>query len=290
MRVGLFPGQGVSAATVSEVLSEDAPFVAEATEIMGYDLPSRVASFAQRDESMPTSLAQPAIFVASLISWWRAQEAGSSFDYLAGHSLGEYPALVASGSIAPKDALRGVKVRAGATDETARSVGGGMAAVMKLDLDEVERIAGAAQLWVANDNAPGQVVLSGDRRALDEAARAVETAGGRWTDLDVSGPFHSPAMEADAPPLEAALQGVDIKPPRIPVISNVTARPHGSPDEIRELLVRQLTHRVRFRESLEWMWGQGVREYEDLGPGEVAAGLARRTFRELESSEVVASV
>lgn len=290
MRVGLFPGQGVPADMIFEALPEDASLLEDASGVAGYDIRERVRSFAERGVALPTAVAQPAMFVGSLVSWSRAQDSDASFDYLAGHSLGEYPALVAAGSMTAMDALRGVMVRAEAMDETARSLNGGMAAVMKLGLEDVERIADENGVSVANDNAPGQIVLSGERERLRTASRAVEEAGGRWIGLDVSGPFHSADMAADAPALGEALRQVEINAPRIPVISNVTARPHSEPEEIRALLVQQLTGRVRFRESLEYLWEQGVREFEDLGPGDVVGGLAKRTFRELERTEVSAGV
>jgi [acyl-carrier-protein] S-malonyltransferase len=139
---------------------------------------------------------------------------------------------------------------------------------------------------LANDNAPGQVVLSGGEDALAEAAGSARSAGGRAVLLEVSGPFHTPALEPAVPPLTDILESIEITHPRIPVISNVTARPHGDPDEIRKLLVQQMLARVRFRESLVWLWNEGARDYRDLGPGLVAGGLAKKTFSELQKHAV----
>jgi [acyl-carrier-protein] S-malonyltransferase len=114
----------------------------------------------------------------------------------------------------------------------------------------------------------------------------VRSAGGRAVLLEVSGPFHTPALEPAVPALTEVLESIEIRTPRISVISNVTARPHSDPGEIRSLLVEQMLSRVRFRESLEWLWHEGTRDYRDLGPGLVAAGLAKKTFNELETHAV----
>ena len=283
MKAGLFPGQGISAREVLGALDPGDPLLGGAHEILGHDPRAEVARCAEEDDNeLPTSLAQPALFGAGLAGWRRAQEEGKRFHYLAGHSLGEYTALVAAGAVPPEDALEGVKVRAEAMQDSSRTFPGGMAAVLKVDLPRAEEIAEQCGVYVANDNSPGQVVLSGPRDGLDRARGLVTQERGRWIDLKVSGAFHSPAMADDAEPLARVLDKAEIAEPAIPVISNVTARPHGGPDEIRARLVEQLTSRVRFRESLEWLWDQGVRDYEDLGPGNVAGGLARRTFRSLE--------
>ena len=289
MRVGLFPGQGIRPGEILEALPPGDPFLEVAGEVLGYDLRSRVEFGARgRESKLPTSIAQPALFAAGVIAWRRVEESGATFDYLAGHSVGEYTALVAAGSLPPEDALRVVKARAEGMHAAGRATSGAMAAILKLDLDVVERIAEKVGVAVANDNAPGQVVLSGSEDALAQASGEARSVGGRALLLDVSGPFHSPAMAEGATALKAELERVSISNPRIPVVSNVSARPYRDPAEIRALLVRQVTERVRFRESLEWLYRQGVREFEDLGPGRVAAGLAEKTFAALQQTEVAA--
>ena len=287
MRVGLFPGQGVPAATVLDALSTDDPLVTGAAGMLGYDLRRRVEIAARRKgATLPTVVAQPAIFVAGVSSWRRAGDERRSVDFLAGHSLGEYTALVCGESMGFEDALSVVQARAEAMEAAARSSPGGMAAVLGLDLDDVEAIARRAGAVVANDNSPGQVVLSGTDAALSEAAGLVRAAGARSVLLEVAGPFHTDAMAPAVARVEDALERVEVHDPRTPVVSNVTARPYRSTDDIRRLLVQQVTHRVRFRESAEWLWSQGVRDFDDFGPGRVAAGLVQKTFRTLESSEV----
>jgi [acyl-carrier-protein] S-malonyltransferase len=287
LRVGLFPGQGVPALKVLNALSADDPLVATASEVVGFDVRRRVEIAARRKgASLPTVVAQPAIFVAGVSSLHRARDGQPTFDFLAGHSLGEYTALVAGGALDFEDALALVKARAEAMETAARSSPGAMAAVLGLDLAEVESIAGRAGAMVANDNAPGQVVVSGTEDALARTAALVRAAGARSVLLEVAGPFHTGSMAPASSALSDALDRVHVRMPSTPVVSNVTAKPYGSAEEIKELLIRQPTERVRFRESLEWVWGRGAREFHDLGPGTVVANLAQKTFRALEKSEV----
>jgi malonyl CoA-acyl carrier protein transacylase len=290
-RVALFPGQGIPARTVLESLPEGHELMGRAEEILGYELRKRVEIAARRKGAViPTALAQPAIFVASLIGYERAVEAGERFDAIAGHSLGEYPALVAGEAMSFEAALSVVQVRGDAMDRAARIAPGGMIAVLGLGEDDVERIRVTADLSVANDNAPGQVVLSGPEEQLTVAAGLAKSLGGRSVLLQVQGPFHTSAMAPAVKELEDALDHVEVRSPRLPVISNVSARPYKAPGEIRKLLVLQLVYRVRFRECLEWVWSRGVRDYVDVGPGDVAAGLAQRTFRNLQQNEEAVGV
>jgi malonyl CoA-acyl carrier protein transacylase len=289
LKVGLFPGQGIEASAVAAGLVEADDLLEKARKTLGFDIGASVFRLARNGKSaLPTSIAQPAIVIASLASWNRSCEEGMSVSYLAGHSLGEYSALIASRAISFKDGMRVLAVRAGAMQRAGRRVSGGMAAVLKLDKEVVESIANDYDVDVANDNAPGQVVLSGQEQQLAAAAAAARKAGGRSVLLGVSGPFHSRHMFGAAAALEEALDGVVIRSPRIPVISNVSARPYRAPGEIRRLLIEQMTHRVRFREGMEWLWSEGVREYHDFGPGDVVGGLARRTFANCSKNEEVA--
>lgn len=279
MNAGLFPGQGIPARTVADALGAGDPLLDAASAVLGYDLRRKVEIAGRRKGGMlPTAVAQPAIFTASVIAFERHRIQGRRYDFMAGHSLGEYAALVAADSLAFEPALRCVSVRAEAMQSASRAAAGGMAVVLGLPLDAVEDIAEAIGVRVANDNAPGQVVLAGAEEALADAAAAVRAARGRSVLLEVSGPFHTVAMAPAEAPLRAALERVEIRRPRVPVISNVTARPHGGPGEIARLLVEQLSRPVRWRESLEWLWDQGVRGCDDMGPGRIVAGLAERTW------------
>jgi [acyl-carrier-protein] S-malonyltransferase len=286
MIVALFPGQGIPARSVLEALSPDDPLLDTASRVLGYEVRRKVEIAARRKGAMlPTSLAQPAIFTASLIEYFRAGR--PDYDYLLGHSLGEYAALVAADAVGFEDALRCVAVRAAGMQNASRDAHGGMAAVLGLDLETTEDIAARVGVDVANDNAPEQTVLAGSERALAEAAAIVRSRGGRSVLLEVSGPFHTGAMEPAAPALRSALAETDLRTPRLPVLSNVTARPHGEPHVIADLLVQQLSTRVRFRESLEWLWDQGVSDFDDLGPGRVVGGLAQRCFASLRRGVTV---
>lgn len=289
-KVGLFPGQGIPAGTVHAALPKDAPELAAARSVLGYDLRRRVEIAARRKgATLPTAVAQPAIFVAGIISLRTAGPRVSGHGYVAGHSLGEYTALVAAGALSFQDGLRAVGTRAEAMEAAGKAFPGTMAAVIGLDLATVEDLARRSGVEVANDNAPGQVVLAGPEEALAEAAGLVRAEGARSVLLQVSGPFHSAGMAPAEEALRHALEDIEILSPSVPVISNVTARPHGDATEIRRLLVAQLTSRVRFRESLEWLHAQGAREFDDIGPGKVVEGLAQRTFQALETEEIPAN-
>ena len=289
MNAGLFPGQGLPARAGLEALPKSDERLSTAREILGLDLRRRVEIASRRNgATLPTLIAQPAIFVAGIIALRRGEAEGRKWDCFAGHSLGEYTALVAGSSLSFENALIVVRARAEAMEEAGKAAPGGMAAVLGLDLDVVDDIATRSGIVVANDNAPGQVVLSGSEEGLAQAAGLVRSAGARSVLLDVSGPFHSPAMAAAAERLAEALERVEVKRPRVPVVSNVTARPHGAGHEIRSSLVEQLTHRVRFRESLEWLVRRGMDDFDDLGPGRIVAGLATRTARALRQTEVTA--
>lgn len=289
MRVGLFPGQGITARVVDKALPDRDPLLSVANEILGFDVKKKTSIAARRPTAtLPTSLAQPVIFTAGLIAWRNARDEGATWEFLAGHSLGEYAALVAAESIAFEDGLRAVAVRGEAMQEAARAHPGGMAAVLGLGFDDVVEIARDAGVAVANDNAPGQVVLSGAEAGLATAAQLARAKGGRTVLLDVAGPFHTISMAPAAPALKEVLDDITIRPPRVTVVSNVTARPHRSPEDIRTLLIQQLTDPVHFRQSLEWLWEQGARDYVDFGPGAVAAGLAQKTFDHLNKMKEAA--
>lgn len=277
MRAALFPGQGVDATTLLDAL-DGAPLLERANEAAGRDIAGAIARLLDRAKPVvPTDVAQPALLVAGLAAHERELSKGAGFDFYAGHSVGEYAALAAAGAIAPLDALELVCVRGRATRAAARASGGGMAAVKGVTLEELEAMCERAGAVVANDNSPAQLVLSGPDDALAEVAGLVRAAGGRCLLLAVEGAFHSPAVRAAASELRDALDHVDIRMPAATVVSNVTARPYRSPGEVRSLLVRQLTERVRFRESIEWIAAAGATEFVDLGPGRVTGKLADAT-------------
>ncbi len=275
MRAGLFPGQGLEPAVVLGALPERHPLLEHADRLLEYDLRRAVQRVARRSHSvLPTDVAQPAIFVAGLIAYELATEEGTSFDYLAGHSLGEYTALVAAGAIPFSHGLRLVATRGAGMKRAASLSEGGMAAVMGLSIAQVEAVGIQAGVTFANDNSPRQAVLSGRTDALTRVARIARTFGGRTILLPVDGAYHSVAMAPAETQLAEALEITDIRSPRLPVVSNISAAPYRAPGEIRKLLLEQLTHKVRFRESIEWLADNGVTEFVDLGPGRVVGRLA----------------
>lgn len=278
MRAGLFPGQGVDAAAVLEAL-DGAPLLERANEMTGFDLVAAIERQLRRPRPvLPTEVAQPALFVAGLAAHERHVATSGPFDVYAGHSVGEYAALAAAGALPAEEALRLVCVRGRAMRDAARAAGGGMAAVKGVAPEELDEMSAEAGVVVANDNSPAQLVASGPDDALAEIAQLVRARGGRCLLLAVEGAFHSPAMASAAGALADALDHVELRIPAARVVSNVTARPYRAPGEIRKLLVRQLTERVRFRESIEWIAGAGVTELVDLGPGRVAGKLADATL------------
>jgi malonyl CoA-acyl carrier protein transacylase len=277
MRAALFPGQGVDPKLVLDAL-DGAPLLERADELAGTHLVAAIERCLRRARPvLPTEIAQPALLVAGLAAHDRAVAEHGGFDLYAGHSVGEYAALAAAGAMGAEDALRLVCVRGRAMKDAARANGGGMAAVKGLPVDELDEVCASAGAVVANDNSPVQLVVSGPDPALADVAQVVRSRGGRCLLLAVEGAFHSPAMAPAVRALGDALDRVDLRMPAARVVSNVTARPYRAPGEVRKLLVRQLTERVRFRESVKWMIAAGATELVDLGPGRVVGKLADAT-------------
>jgi [acyl-carrier-protein] S-malonyltransferase len=216
-----------------------------------------------------THMAQPAIYCASLAGWSLLD--GTNVEVMAGHSLGEFAALVAAGAISERDGLRLVALRGQLMQ---RATGGGMMAV-GASVDTASDLAERFGLTLANDNSPEQVVLSGDAVAVDAACNRAKVEGLRAARLRVSGAFHSPAMATAAPELEAALSATDLDEPRLPVFSGVTAAPF---DDVRARLLQGLTSPVRWREIVLALQERGVTRFIEVGPGRVLTGLVRKTL------------
>jgi len=275
----VFPGQGAQAVGMGAGLFARYPEItALADEILGYS----VAELCLQDPEgrlHQTQLTQPALYTVNALSYRSRCDSGAPPpDFLAGHSLGEYNALLAAEAFDFATGLRLVQRRG---ELMSGASGGGMAAVLGCDAETVEEILrgnGLPGLDVANYNTPSQVVLSGP---LDEIARAEDLlvdAGATYIPLkNVSAAFHSRYMEALVPPLGEALDGAELRPPKIPVISNVSALPYASGEihEIKENLLRQMRQPVRWTESIRYLLGRGVDEFEEVGPGEVLTKLVR---------------
>jgi [acyl-carrier-protein] S-malonyltransferase len=211
--------------------------------------------------------------------------------FVAGHSLGEYSALAAAGALTLADAARLLKLRGQAMQRAVPVGAGAMASLIgpKADVALAEAAAGAgARLGVcviANDNNAGNVVISGDKAAVDLAIEEAKTLGARAIVLNVSAPFHCPLMTPAALEMAEALNRTDMAPPRAPLVANITARPTLDPAVIRRLLVEQVTGRVRWRESMEWLAGEGaVTRFAEAGAGKVLTGMARRIAPDAEAS------
>jgi [acyl-carrier-protein] S-malonyltransferase len=293
-RAFVFPGQGSQTVGMGQALAAAfAParrLFEEVDEALSQKL-SRMMFEGPESHLTLTENAQPALMAASL-AVIRVMEAENGFElgrevaYVAGHSLGEYSALAAAGAIAVGDAARLLKIR-GQAMQLAVPVGeGAMAALLGLDLDGARSVAAAAAQGevcaVANDNAPGQVVVSGHRSAVERAiAMSREHGARRAISLPVSAPFHSPLMAPAADIMEQALDEVTFLPPIVPLVSNVTAKPISEPSAIKRGLVGQVTAMVRWRESVLFLQAAGVVEIVEIGTGRVLAGLVKRIAPEL---------
>jgi [acyl-carrier-protein] S-malonyltransferase len=268
----LFPGQGSQTPDMRDTVARERPDLLEqVVAVVGEDPFARVEA--------GTMYAQPAIFCASLAGW--AGLGRPQSDFMAGHSLGELGALVAAGALSERDGLELVALRGRLMQESGERAGdGGMVALLGNGAaDQAPALADAHGLAVANDNSPQQVVLSGARSATAQVADAARELGLRAMELPVTGAFHSPMMASAVPAFEAALAGVEIKPPRATVLSAVTAAPF---DDVRRRLAEALTMPVRWRETMLAMHELGADRFVEVGPGRVLTGLAKRTLRDVE--------
>ncbi|MBL7253403.1 ACP S-malonyltransferase [Paractinoplanes lichenicola] len=287
--LAMFPGQGSQRAGMAEYLIKAYPsarrLFARADEILGLPL-SRICVSGSAEELGRTEITQPAIATTSLAVWHLLQSAGYRPAATTGHSLGEYPALVAAEVLTLESALELVRLRGRLMGEVAREVPGAMAAVVGLPADQVVAACGGAGdaglVQIANYNEPLQTVISGHAHAVEQAGKAALEAGAdRVVPLDVSAPFHCSLMNAVEEEFTAALAAQPFADPVLPVISSVTGTYVRSGEEARELLRRQLTGPVRWVEVLRTAARHPVGAYTEIGPGRVLSGLARRTLGEV---------
>jgi [acyl-carrier-protein] S-malonyltransferase len=291
----VFPGQGAQTVGMGRDLAEAYPAARAVFEEVDEALGERLSAViwdGPAEMLTLTANAQPALMATSIAVWRALEVEGlAAGDYVAGHSLGEYSALCAAGSLGLADAARLLRLR-GEAMQSAVPVGeGAMAALLGLDLAAAEAVAAeAAQGRVceaANDNDPAQVVVSGHRDAVERAVEIAKARGARRAVLlPVSAPFHCALMQPAAEAMAAVLADVALAPPAMPLVANVTARPVEGPDEIKRLLVRQVTGRVRWRESIEWMAGAGVGRFVEVGAGKALSGMIRRIVRDAETRAV----
>lgn len=289
----VFPGQGSQYVGMGQKLVQEFPearmAMQEASEACGLDL-LRLCLEGPAEELRRTANCQPAVLAVSAATLRVVQERTPVRPQLvAGHSLGEYTALVAADAVGLAEAARLVRLR-GSLMEQAYPSGGGMAAILGLSRQDVEEIcreaAREAVLVPANYNCPGQVVISGQLEAIERAMQLARQRGGKAVALQVSGPFHTPFMSPAAEGLRQALERVAFRDPRVPVVSNVEAKPNTSGQRAKELLVKQLTHPVRWEESVREMLRSGVEGFVEVGPGRVLCGLIRRIDRRVRLANV----
>jgi malonyl CoA-acyl carrier protein transacylase len=267
----LFPGQGSQTPGMRDVVAEACPELLElAARTVGEDPFDRIAD--------GTRFAQPALYCASVAHWIRAGSPDA--DFIAGHSLGEVGALVAGESVSVEDGLW-LAARRGRVmqDVAAKQPVGGMLALLG-DEETARRIAATHGLTVANDNAPGQLVVSGPQGDLDAAGDEAKGERLKAMQLAVRGAFHTEAMAPALADFRAALEEIDVDVPRVPVFSSVTARPF---DDVRDELAAALVRPVRWRETLLALRDRGVRRFVEVGPGKVLKGLVRRTLPDVEA-------
>ncbi len=287
----LFPGQGSQFVGMGQALTEAHSIAAdtfrEADEILGFALSSLLRD-GPEDELVLTKNAQPAILAHSIAALRVISARIGTPAMAAGHSLGEFSAHVAAGTISFPDALRAVRLRGELMYEAGQARPGAMAALLGLGDEAAVRVCSEASegpesvVVTANFNSEGQIVISGDEAAVERALRGAREAGAkRVIPLSVSGAFHSPLMKPAQEGLRAALDEVTFHPPSFPIYSNVTAAPVTEASEARELLVRQLTAPVQWSASIRRMAADGADRYLELGPGSVLTGLNRRNARGL---------
>lgn len=295
----LFPGQGAQTVGMGRLLVESSPRSREVFEragsVLGYDLLAVcLEGPAERLDS--TVFSQPALFVTSLaaLEWLQANkpDVHGGCQAVAGLSLGEYTALVFAGVMSFEDGLRVVQERGRAMQDAADAVKSGMVSILGMDAEKINKVCDDARaegevLQIANYLCPGNIVVSGHKGACERAANLATKAGAMKTiPLSVAGAFHTPLMQPAVERLKTALAGVKLNPPRIPVISNVDAAAHSDPEEIRDLLVRQVVSPVQWEGTLKKLVAEGYGPYWEVGPGRVLRGLLKRVDRKAEADGV----
>lgn len=295
----LFPGQGAQTVGMGRLLVESTPQAKavfdRAATILGYDL-LQVCVEGPAEKLDSTVYSQPALFVTSLaaLEWLRVNkpDVHNACQAVAGLSLGEYTALVFAGVLTFEDGLRVVQERGRAMQDASDAVPSGMVSILSLDADSIEKVCEQARtagevLQIANYLCPGNIVVSGHKTACERVADLAVKAGAmKAIPLAVAGAFHTSLMQPAVERLSKSLSGVTLKTPRIPVTSNVDAQPHDDPEQIRELLVKQVVSPVRWEDSIRKMLSHGHAPFWEIGPGRVLRGLLKRIDRKAETDGV----
>lgn len=291
----LFPGQGSQRVGMGRALAHDLAVARqtyeEADDVLGFSL-SRLCFEGPEDELTLTRHTQPAILTTSIAVFRALRERGLVFAAVAGHSLGEWTALVAAGAIPFRDAVRLTYLRGTYMQGAVPAGEGAMAAIMGLELPAMQAVCERSShpgqpVEPANLNGAGQIVISGQTEAVDRAIAEARAAGARRAmKLPVSAPFHCSMMKPAAEQLAVELAGVSITAPAVPVVANVTAQPTQDPAEIRELLIRQVTATVRWEESIRAFAAMGITRACELGPGSVLKGLVKRIAETIQTTSI----
>lgn len=275
----VFPGQGSQAVGMGKDLAEK--YLDEASQILGFDL-KKICLEGPEEELKKTEITQPAILTVSIAAFELLKSRGAPLPAaVAGHSLGEYSALVSASALSFRDAVKIVHLRGKFMQEAVPLGEGAMAAVMGAENGKIEEIcAEVGGVWPANYNSPGQVVISGKKEKVEAAGEKLKTAGAkRVIPLAVSAPFHCPLMQPAADKLKTELDRIEVKDAKIPVIANVTADYVLKGADIRDLLIKQVTCPVLWENSVKKMAADGITNFVEVGSGKVLSGLIKKTER-----------
>jgi [acyl-carrier-protein] S-malonyltransferase len=288
----LFAGQGAQVVGMGQDLATKFPaaqaWFDRANAALGYDL-TGICFRGPEAELTKTENAQPGIFLVSWVAFelLKARVPGLKFDATAGLSLGEFTALTAAGVMSFEDGLRVVRQRGRFMQEACDVTQGGMAAVIGLDEAPTREACAEAGVVLANLNCPGQLVISGAAENIGKACELAKAKGAkRAIPLTVAGAYHSPLMASAQPKLQAELSALKLAAPQVPVIANVTAQPHGAPDQITARLVEQVTASVRWEESMRYLLAQGFTRFIELGPGAALTGFMKRISKDVQMLNV----
>ena len=297
MHAFLFPGQGAQAIGMGKDLAENflvsKNVFEEVNDALGQDLSGLIWD-GDIETLTLTENAQPALMATSIAAIKALESEGIKFDqasYIAGHSLGEYSALCAAGSLSLTDTAKLLRIRGKAMQDAVPFGLGAMAAILGLDFETVSQITNLSSddqiCQAANDNDPGQVVISGHKNAVDQTIELAKDAGAkRAVLLPVSAPFHCSLMQPAADIMAKALNDIKLEDPIVPLVANVRANEQNNGDMIKDLLIEQVTGSVRWRESIEFMSSKGVSEVFEIGAGKALSGMVRRINREINVNQV----
>lgn len=287
----LFPGQGAQYVGMGKDLYDSDSSVKDlystAEKILGFDL-ARICFKGPEDLLVQTQYTQPAIFVHSIALWKFLSNEEIKPTFVAGHSLGEYSALVAAGALSFEDGLEAVKNRSKLMQEACEKNKGTMAAIIGLSEKDILSICKEASIYgivqPANFNSEEQVAISGEQKAVEKGVELAKERGAkRAILLEVGGAFHSELMSGAQEKFQEIIKKLSVNKAETPVVANVTARPVTEPSQIRELLIEQITSPVLWYQSTKWMYDQGIRDFMEIGPGKVLQGLLKRSFKEVRT-------